>query len=420
MQSVVVDSRRAGLKTLTQQTARQLRSPRIVTLELMLTEACNLACSYCFEYDAKSGRHMSPQVARGAVDFLIDASRQSEWVGITFIGGEPMLRFDLIREVVEYAKKQAAAAGKRAFFDMTTNGLPLKEEHLRYFRDVGLRYCLSLDGAPEDNDRHRRTRTGDGSYERIAGKMRLLKRYQHWQGARVTVMPDTATLLGQNIAHLHHELAINQFIIGFASHVPWSDVQIADYARGLMEAFEFFLEERVGCRSRRLRIGLLEVGQLSEAYLEHGGCGWGCGAGSGRLAVAPDGTFHGCTKLAFAAKGEGRFPLPLGSIQTGLSQPENRGKLLDHLRESRPKCRACPLAPRCQGGCYAANLSDTGSIFLPADYYCKLVCAQIQAADYARRRLNELGLDNLFWRTEIPDLEKLPQPTQAPEASSAP
>jgi uncharacterized protein len=394
---------------------RQLQDPRILKLELILTDACNLACSYCFEYGANSGRRMSPEVAKGAVDFLVDASRTAKWIGITFIGGEPMLRFELIRMVVRYAKKQTAAAGKEAWFDMTTNGLPLKEDHVRYFRDVGLRYCLSLDGTPDDNDRHRKTRAGNGTHGKLAGKMPLLKHFQHWQGARVTVMPDTAGSLARNIAHLHGELAINQFIIGFATHVPWSDSQIAEYAGGLMEAFEFLVVERVHKGSRRLRIGLLEVEQLDEAYLERGGCGWGCGAGSGRLAVAPDGTFHGCTKLAFAGTGRSRSALPLGSVQTGLSRPDNRRKLLDHSAESRPKCRSCPLAPRCHGGCYAANLSDTGDIFVPADYYCKLVYAQIQAADYARKRLRELGLNNLFCQTQTPTSEKLQQTGQDAE-----
>lgn len=376
--------------------------PRVVAIELLLTDRCNLCCAYCFERSRDSGREMVQETAHAAVDFALLACRDADVLYFTLIGGEPMLKFDLIRDTIAYATEQATRARKRVFFDMTTNGVLLTEDHVRFFRDVGLRYCLSLDGKAEDNDVHRRVRRRDDQdqYDAVAAKMRVLKRYQHWQGARVTVMPDTAARLAGNIAHLHHELAINQFIIAFASGIAWTDAQIADYRRGLMETFELLLEERVANGNRRLRIGLFEVGQLSAAYLEHGTCGWGCGAGSGRVAVAPDGTLHGCTKLAFASKVRER-DLSLGTVELGFRCPENRMTLLNHTATPRPKCMGCSLAGRCNGGCYATNLSDTGSVFEPADYYCKLVYVQVQAADYARLRLRQLGLDNLFWNTTV-------------------
>ncbi len=377
-------------------------------LELILTEACNLACSYCFEYGADRARSMSPETARAAIDFLIDASRDSDWVGIGLMGGEPMLRFDLVREVVEYARRQASAAAKTVSFQMTTNGMLLKEEHLRFFKRAGLQYCLSLDGAQEDHDRYRKTRSGKGSFETVVRKMRLLKRYQHWQGARMTVMPDTAARLRENVKRLHEELAINQFIIGIATHVRWADGRIADYCRGLKEAFEYYLHQRLLRRSQRLRIGLYELGQFDQAYddayVAAGGCGWGCGAGSGRIAVQTDGTFHGCSKLAWGPAGSRAAPLPLGSVRSGLSRPENREKLLTHTADVRPRCGACEMAPFCGGGCYAVSFTDTGNIHVPADYYCKLMFAQKAACDYARKRLKELGVPNLLWGSELPDL----------------
>jgi uncharacterized protein len=388
------------ITSLVRQLAAQRLSPRIVKLELILVEACNLRCNYCFEFASEPGRSMSRETALQAVDLLFDASRGSEWVGITFIGGEPMLRFDLICAVMERAENLAGNTEKRTCFDMNTNGVLLEEKHARFFSEQGLAYCLSLDGRQDDNDRHRKARNGDGAYALIAGKLRMLKRHQHWQGARVTVMPDTAARLAENVTSLHDELGINQFIIGFATSVPWSDAQITDYASGLMETFEFYLEERLAKRSRRLRISILDVGPISEAYLARGGCDFGCGAGSGRIAVAPDGTLHGCTKLAFAAGRKDDYTL--GTVKTGLSRPENRRKLLDHSAEFRPKCRYCEIAAFCTGGCYAANLTDTGDLYTPADYYCKLMFAQKTAADYARRRLATLGIKSLRWESELP------------------
>ena len=252
---------------------------------------------------------------------------------------------------------------------------------------------------------------GSGTFQIVAAKMKMLKRYQHWQGARMTIMPSDAAMLGDNIRRLHEDLAINQFVIGFATHVDWQDEQIADYAAGLKEAFDYFVEQRVEQKSRRLRISLFELGQLEDSYATGSEGAWGCGAGSGRLAVGADGVFHGCSKLAWGAKGGSKAaPLPLGSVETGMSQPNNRLKLLNHTSDPRTKCHSCEIKAYCQGGCYAANIADTGNMYVPADYFCKLMFAQKHAADYARQRIKELGLSNLFWKTDIPDLQNPQDP----------
>ena len=335
-----------------------------------------------------------------AVDSLLQWSRDSEWIAITFIGGEPLLEYGLLRDLVVHAKTQTEKAGKRVSFDMTTNGTLLEEEHCRFFSDQGVRYILSLDGGPEDNGRNRTMPNGQSQYAILADKMRMLKQYQYWQGSRVTVMPETAARLCQNVRHLHEELAINQFVIGFATGVKWPDRAIADFAKGLMETFEYYLEERTTNPRRRLRIGLLEVGQIEEAYNAGVSARWGCGAGSGRIAVAPDGTLHGCAKMAFAHRDAGRL-LPLGTVESGLDQIANRMRLLNRTSDCRPKCRGCPIARRCNGGCYAANITDTNNMYTPSDSYCKLVYAQIQAVDYARRRLRELGFEDLCWAHDV-------------------
>jgi uncharacterized protein len=383
---------------LTTQLAAQMRAPRIVAMELILTEACNLKCSYCFEYDADRRQTMSLSTALAAVDFLIEASRNSEWIRITLMGGEPMIRFDIIPAIVRYAQEKASIVNKRVLFDMTTNGILLKEEHLRFFKEKGIRYCLSLDGKQQDNDLHRIMPNGKGVFDTIACKMPLLKRYQHWQGARMTIMPDTASRLCENIRVLHEDLRINQFVIGFSTGVVWSDQQIADYNRGLKESFEYYFEQRITKQSRRLKIGLLEVGELNEAYRAEKRRTWGCGAGSGRIAVAPEGTFHGCSKLAWAPGGSDVAVLPFGSVKTGLDRWNNRIELLDHSLDKRLKCQACKLTSSCSGGCYAANYAETGNIYLPSDTYCKLIYAQKDACDYGRKRLKELGICNLYWK----------------------
>ena len=247
-----------------------------------------------------------------------------------------------------------------------------------------------------DNDACRRMRNGRSQYEILCEKMPLLKSYQPWQGVRLTVLPETSKRLAENIRNLHQELKINQFVIGFATGIEWAEEQIADYCFSLKEVFEFLLQERVNNENPRLRIGLLEVGLIDEAYSVNISTGWGCGAGSGRVAVAPDGALYGCTKLAFAAKDKTE-KYYLGNVFDGFTGIQNRLTLLNHTEVVRPKCKDCFLAKRCNGGCYAANLTDTDCIFHPSDTYCKLIYAQITAADYASKRLKALGLKNVSW-----------------------
>jgi len=380
------------------------KSPRLVRFELILTEACNLGCDYCFEYHADHKKSMSEETAIAAVRFAIESSRESKWIGFSFMGGEPMLQFALIKRIIDFTTKEAKLAGKTVAFDMQTNGVLIKEEHAEFFSKVPVRYCLSLDGAQLTHDQHRKTLGGSGSFQIVAAKMKMLKRHQHWQGARMTVMPDQASRLAENIRSLHEELAINQFVLGFATHVPWTDSQISDYAVGLTESFDYFLEQRVSKKSRRIRIGLFELGQLNQAYASSSSV-WGCGAGSGRLAISPDGTYHGCSKLAWSAEnGSAGAPLPLGDVETGISKPENRLLLLDHSATPRTKCDSCELKQHCTGGCHAANFSDSGNMYVPADYFCKLMFAQKYASDYARSRLDDLGIADLYWNSDIPDL----------------
>lgn len=374
--------------------------PRIAHQELIVTTACNMSCSYCFEHGEGRCERMGEETAFQTVDFLVEQSRDSEWIELTFIGGEPLLEFDLIQSVIRYAQDHPVRKkkNKRVGFTITTNGTLLKEDHVQFFCDNGCRYLLSIDGADKDNGMHRRMRNGQSQYETLLEKIPLLKSYQPWQGARVTVLPQTARRLAENISALHRELKINQFLIGFATGIEWTDEQIADYSLGLKETFEFLLRERIDNEHPRLRISLMEVGLIDEAYAANVTTNWGCGAGSGRVSVGLDGTLYGCTKLAFAARGREK-PLPLGNVFEGFTGIKNRLTLLNHTEEVRPKCKECQLAKRCNGGCYAANLTDTGNIFTPSDTYCKLIFAQMTAADYARNRLRELGLKNVYWPT---------------------
>jgi uncharacterized protein len=235
---------------------------------------------------------MSHDTAMAAVDFLIEQSGPTKDLTILFFGGEPLLRFDLIQSVCEYATKRAEQCGKVFHFDMTTNGTLLNEKKARWMRDHGVKYLLSLDGGREDHDRSRKFPNGQGSFDIVANRLRMMKRYQPWMGAKMSVTPETARRLRSNIEELYG-LGVNQFIVGYAHGIPWTLANLRAYEEGMYDVCELYLEKKY--RKEYFRMTLFEDGEPGERRTDRP---FGCGAGRGRFCVDTSGDIYGCSKLA--------------------------------------------------------------------------------------------------------------------------
>lgn len=191
---------------------REFRYPPITKLELFLTEDCNLRCDYCF-LKGKRPQYMSWDIAKRSVEFLFAESRDARDLTIIFFGGEPLLLWDVIKKVVLYAERLARKYGKTIHYSLTTNGILLSKNILRFSRTHGIMHLLSIDGDRETHDRHRHFPDGSGTFDVVASKIPLLKKYQGWLGARMTVTPETVNSLASNVRFLF-SFGINQFIIG--------------------------------------------------------------------------------------------------------------------------------------------------------------------------------------------------------------
>ncbi len=139
--------------------------------------------------------------------------------------------------------ERAKALGKKVHFACTTNGTLVTEEALDFARRFGFLYLLSLDGAKEAHDIHRKFPNGQGSFEVIVSKLPLLKRKQGWLGARVTVTPDNIWQLASGIRNLF-ELGINQFIIGLVHEAEWDKEALAEIERQYDLLLAFYLDAK--------------------------------------------------------------------------------------------------------------------------------------------------------------------------------
>jgi pyruvate-formate lyase-activating enzyme len=188
-------------------------------LKLAVTSSCTLRCSYCF-VDKASGLELAPEAALEAVALLIDAPGRMKELEI--YGGEPLLRFDFVRFVVDAAVERARAAGKPLSVALATNGLRLDDAHVDYLRRRGARVSVSFSGRAPLHDRLRRTASGGGSFARIRANLpRLFARHdRRLIDAILCVHPDGAASAAEDFAALA-DLGFEQIHLEVVHGVPW-------------------------------------------------------------------------------------------------------------------------------------------------------------------------------------------------------
>ena len=357
-------SREGCTLPLPEEPREQASAWRPAFIDLILTDDCNCRCDYCFAGTPERRSHLSYLAAKRAIDVLLEGWEGPEEPGILLFGGEPLLEFRMIRYLVEYADRREAAGAPRISWSMTTNGTLMTEPMMAFFAEHNIKYLLSIDGSRDVHNIHRKLRGGKGSFDQLAKRLRLMKSYQPWQGARVTPTPETVRYLSQSADQLC-EFGINQFIIGMASEVPWTRQDVDIFIEQMMQLYEIYLRRTAA--GEYMRFTLFEKDGFGEAGRDLTDV-WGCGAGRGRYCVNARGELFGCAR--FAAIGNGQGAMCMGDIWRGAYRQSIRRDLCATSVWRRPACVDCKYRNDCTGGCPAVNLVDTGSIFDPSPNEC--------------------------------------------------
>jgi len=206
-------------------------------------------------------------------------------------------------------------------------------------------------------------------------KFPLFKKYQRWQGAKMSIMPDTVQHLYENIKFLH-EMGVNQFLFGPADGIQWSQETIAEYKYQLEKVANLYKELR--SKKRPLRINFFEDIEAGNFFNKSDL--WGCRAGRQSLSVNALGEIYPCSKM-YGNKSL-RKNIKLGNLRKGITDPYLRMHLIGMLPVDRKECLECGYSSSCSGGCFAANFSETGNMFKP-DH--KFDCAfMVLSADLAK------------------------------------
>jgi len=335
---------------------RSLFTP-VTHMELLLAEGCDMACSYCFESaildtNLKRRRVMQDEVINRAVDLLFDYAGPRNDVNVTLFGGEPTLNFRGIRTAVERVEKYSAERGTGHVFNMTSNALHMTQEMIDYLAAHNVRVLVSVDGMRESHDRYRKDKSGQGTFDRVMANIRRLKEQQPWIGVKITVMPSEADAMFANVRALY-DAGVNQFIIGEASGVEWSEAQTA----ALMDQWRQLRQWWQETNPKHFRVTDFEKKERST-----GGPKFGCGAARNTIAVNVAGEISGCSKI-ISLEFE-RAVGKLGDVWNGLYQIRARADMAGCGKLIR-NCEDAGIADNYGGGCFATNFEETGDLFRP-------------------------------------------------------
>ena len=350
----------------------------IKALCLHVAHSCNLACSYCFagqgKYHGKDAL-MSFETGKRAFDFLIENSGTRRNLEVDFFGGEPLLNWDVVKQLVEYARSIEKEKNKNFRFTLTTNGVLIDDEVIEFANKEMSNVVLSLDGRKDVHDKFRVDYAGKGSYDKILPKFKKLvdsrdgKNY-YMRGTFTHFNTDFT----EDIFHMadlgFKELSMEPVVCSPDSPSALTDEDLPV----LFEQYEILAKEMI--RRKKAGDGFTFYHYMLD--LKNGPCIYkrisGCGSGTEYMAVTPKGELYPCHQFV------GEEEYSLGNIWDGVQKPEVQDKFRLCNAYSREECRDCWAKLYCSGGCAANSYHATGSVNGIYKYGCELFKKRIECA----------------------------------------
>ena len=350
----------------------------IKALCLHVAHTCNLNCSYCF---ASQGKYhgeraiMSFDVGKRALDFLVENSGDRRNLEVDFFGGEPLMNWQVVKDLVAYARSIEKDAGKNFRFTLTTNGVLLDDEVTDFCNREMHNVVLSLDGRKEVNDRFRVDVAGRGSYDRIVPNF---QRFVAKRGDKSYYMRGTYTHYNTDFTNdLFHmaDLGFTELSMEPVVCAPGDPCALTEEDFPVLcEQYEILAKDML----RRWREGKPITFYHYMVDLKHGPCIYkrvtGCGSGTEYMAVTPWGELFPCHQFV----GDPKYSL--GNIWDGVTNTAVQGEFRACNAYSRPDCKDCWARLYCSGGCAANSYHATGSIGGVYEYGCRLFKKRMECA----------------------------------------
>lgn len=360
----------------------------VKALCLNVIHDCNLRCKYCFadegEYHGK--REIMPvEIGKQAIDFVIEASGPRHNIEIDLFGGEPLMAFKNIKEIVDYARLRELETGKNIRFTMTTNATLLNEENMAYLDKHMGNMVLSIDGRPSVNDKVRIRFDGKGSFAQIMPKIKTMveqrdKTKQYYVRGTFTrenldFYEDYKFLKEEGF----DEISIEPVVL--PDEHPLS-LRREDVPK-IKEQYDLLYQDLLASHRKGEKVKFYHF----NIDLSGGPCVYkrisGCGAGFEYVAVAPNGDIYPCHQFV------GNPDYVMGTLKEGIKREDLVTKFRQAHIYNKPVCRDCWARFYCSGGCQANNINFTGDISQPYELGCELQKKRIESAIALKSKIME-------------------------------
>lgn len=332
---------------------------------LLLTENCNLRCTYCFEKDTRCvTKYMSKETAFKIIDFLFQQAIDNDVddIKVTFFGGEPMLCPELMTDIINYAETRSKVNGKGTHYNVITNGT-LYNERIEAFLDVWLEYKgkidiqLSIDGLPEIQDKNRPCASGERSSKLVETTIPKYKEYFKKHNLsrenlhiHACVSKESLPRIVDSYKYFVGDLGIVNSNFAWVIEDNWDDKDLIIFRSQMQELVNFLS----GITTNERRFPFKHFSKSS-----------GCSGGQNLIAFDTEGDIYACHRFFFYNK-DNRKNVVLGNVDEGIIYPERREPLIG-LNYSEISPEICQI-------CVATNYSCTGDIKkLPNEYAPKFM-----------------------------------------------
>jgi len=354
------------------------RQTVVKALCLHIAHDCNLACKYCFAEEGEyHGRRalMSFEVGKKALDFLVANSGSRVNLEVDFFGGEPLMNWDVVKQLVEYARSVEKERGKNFRFTLTTNGMLIDDDVIEFANREMSNVVLSLDGRKEINDLKRVDYSGNGSYDRIVPKFQKMVEARggqnyYMRGTFTHANPDFTN----DVFHMadlgFKELSMEPVVCApdDPAALTKEDLEI------VKEHYEILAKDML----RRNKEGKPITFYHYMLDLTEGPCIYkrisGCGSGTEYMAVTPWGDLYPCHQFV------GDESFRLGDIWKGVENKKIQDEFMACNVYAREKCRDCWARLYCSGGCSANAFHATGSVTGIYEQGCELFKKRMECA----------------------------------------
>lgn len=352
----------------------------IKALCLNVVHDCNLRCKYCFadEGEYKGCRKpMSAEVGKRAIDYVLENSGNIKNIEVDLFGGEPLMVFDTIKEIVDYAKEKDKLYNKNIRFTMTTNATLLNDEIIDYIDKNMGNIILSIDGRKEVNDNVRIRVDGSGCYDRILPNIKKMvdrrdpsKQYY----ARGTFTRENTDFFEDVMALANEgfsEISIEPVVLPDSHNLS---IRREDLPK-IYQQYDMLYKEmlrRAENNDNPFKFYHFNID------LNGGPCVYkriaGCGAGHEYVAITPDGDIYPCHQFV------GNEEFLLGNINSGIKNKNLSKDFKNAHIYNKPKCKECWARFYCSGGCQANNFNFNGDIHVPYEIGCEMQKKRIECA----------------------------------------